>query len=130
MDSRLLCCVTLCVSSGGDVASLIKSRQKSHTSFPLSFIWQILSQTASALSECHRRSFLHRDLKPHNLFLDSTGAVKLGDFGIPTAQLFAPHSHTYFPTDCCPLLRRSRPSALLLSVLRSDACGDALLHVA
>ncbi len=39
-------------------------------------------QAASALQAAHNNGIIHRDLKPRNLFLDSNGKVKLGDFGI------------------------------------------------
>jgi eukaryotic-like serine/threonine-protein kinase len=50
----------------------------------------IARQVALALAESHRRGVIHRDIKPHNIFLtgnplDSVGAVKVGDFGIARA---------------------------------------------
>ena len=36
----------------------------------------------SALEECHSSGLLHRDIKPHNIFVDKDGRYKLGDFGI------------------------------------------------
>ena len=35
-----------------------------------------------ALTECARRSIVHRDIKPQNIFVSENGDYKLGDFGI------------------------------------------------
>lgn len=46
---------------------------------------RVFSALADAVSYVHQRGIVHRDLKPNNVKLDSTGAVKLLDFGIATA---------------------------------------------
>lgn len=35
-----------------------------------------------ALSLCKKRSIIHRDIKPHNIFVSRDGHFKLGDFGV------------------------------------------------
>jgi len=42
----------------------------------------ILTQACRGLQEAHSHDFVHRDVKPDNLFLTSKGVVKVMDFGI------------------------------------------------
>ena len=43
---------------------------------------QYAIQICSALQHAHNHGIIHRDLKPSNLFMDESGNLKLGDFGI------------------------------------------------
>jgi serine/threonine protein kinase len=48
---------------------------------------QLFLQVCEAVAHAHRNLIVHRDLKPGNILVDSSGTVKLLDFG--TAQLAA-----------------------------------------
>jgi hypothetical protein len=48
---------------------------------PETRIMDVFVQIALALRQVHKQHLLHRDLKSANVFLTSTGQVKLGDFG-------------------------------------------------
>jgi serine/threonine protein kinase len=43
---------------------------------------QVFSQIASGVKHVHAQGLIHRDLKPSNCFIDETGTVKIGDFGL------------------------------------------------
>jgi serine/threonine-protein kinase len=62
---------------GGTVAELLKG-----TPLPLRRINRILSQVASALDFAHEQGVVHRDIKPHNVLMDTRGNCLLTDFGI------------------------------------------------
>src|SRR6516162_2845187 len=51
---------------------------------PLSAVWtlDIVAQTAAGLQAAHATGLTHRDVKPGNLLLASSGTVKITDFGI------------------------------------------------
>lgn len=40
-----------------------------------------VSEVVAATQECHSRGVIHRDIKPENILIDSSGHVKLCDFG-------------------------------------------------
>jgi len=64
--------------SGGTVKDLLEKFQ----TFSWKEVASIARQVCSALQHAHNHGIIHRDLKPGNLFLDQSGNIKLGDFGI------------------------------------------------
>ena len=64
----------------GDLHNIIKARRGELFSEHQLIIW--FTQIVQALHYMHQRRILHRDLKTQNIFLDSHGVIKLGDFGI------------------------------------------------
>lgn len=44
--------------------------------------WRLFRQIVEGLSYLHSQGMIHRDLKPGNIFLDTNGDVKIGDFGL------------------------------------------------
>lgn len=66
-------------ADGGDLHNKIKnSKQK----FPENQILDWFVQISLAIKHLHDKKILHRDLKSQNIFLTSSGMIKLGDFGI------------------------------------------------
>jgi hypothetical protein len=54
---------------------------------PLGAIGRVIVEVLAALAAVHEREIVHRDLKPDNIFLTTSGRVKVLDFGI--AKLLA-----------------------------------------
>jgi len=46
---------------------------------------EVVRQVASALKHAHERGFIHRDIKPKNIMMSSSGTVKLADLGLARA---------------------------------------------
>ncbi|KAI5081975.1 hypothetical protein GOP47_0001718 [Adiantum capillus-veneris] len=64
---------------GGSCLHLMKLRYPEGLEEPL--IAVILKETLKGLDYLHQQQHIHRDVKAGNILIDSSGAVKLGDFG-------------------------------------------------
>jgi serine/threonine protein kinase len=68
--------------TGAELADLIAEYDYNDSPAPLAWAAAIGAQVATVLSEVHRLSVVHRDIKPRNLFLTPGGVVKVLDFGV------------------------------------------------
>ncbi|KAG9087094.1 hypothetical protein FRC06_002729 [Ceratobasidium sp. 370] len=68
---------------GGDFRTLLNNSgvlKEEHARF-------YISEMIQSVVELHKLGYIHRDLKPENFLVDSTGHVKLTDFGLATGAL-------------------------------------------
>ena len=66
---------------GRSLKELIVSRGPAPVNVAIDYTRQILA----ALRFAHRNGIVHRDIKPHNVLVDSDGRLKVTDFGIARA---------------------------------------------
>ena len=71
--------LTMELLHGKDLATLMEERS---APIPLLEGLKYLEQVCAGLHQAHERGVVHRDIKPHNLFVTSSGEVKVMDFGI------------------------------------------------
>lgn len=68
---------------GGDYRTLLNNTgvlNPKHTRF-------YISEMFCALEALHKLGYIHRDLKPENFLIDSTGHIKLTDFGLASGAI-------------------------------------------
>ncbi|KAI4898494.1 hypothetical protein NFI96_020941, partial [Prochilodus magdalenae] len=76
---------------GGDMMTLLMKKDtltEEATQF-------YIAETVLAIDSIHQLGFIHRDIKPDNLLLDSKGHVKLSDFGLCTGLKKAHRTEFY-----------------------------------
>merc|ERR1712130_764110 len=59
---------------------------KKGTNIPLSLRFQIAIDAAEGMKFIHSKNVIHRDLKSHNLLINSEWKTKIADFGISTVN--------------------------------------------
>lgn len=90
---------------GGDLAALIKMMGY----LPDKWCKQYLSEIICSVDDMHQEGIIHHDLKPDNLLIDSTGHIKLIDFGLSRAGLIKRHK-TSNTSDKTSSIFQSNPS--------------------
>ncbi|KAG1660669.1 hypothetical protein FOA52_006830 [Chlamydomonas sp. UWO 241] len=75
-------CLVMAHCEGGDVYSHVKAVRKQGKHVDEAKVWQWLVQLLLALSYCHTKKILHRDVKTQNIFMTKDGKLMLGDFGL------------------------------------------------
>ena len=69
-------------------ATLFKRLSKRHKPLEWATIKDIMLQMLTAINILHGKMILHRDIKPENILIDSTGLLKLADFGLAKKASF------------------------------------------
>lgn len=67
---------------GQTVEQFIRTRAATQGSQPIQTILDLSIQVLKGLSAAHEHGIVHRDIKPGNIFLTSSGEAKILDFGI------------------------------------------------
>ena len=86
----------LCIEmEKGDTDLSQEIRRRGRQSWTEGEIWNMLGQTVAGFRHAQRQNVCHRDVKPHNLLLQSTGRVIITDFGTAkfcSLSCIAPHT--------------------------------------
>ena len=117
-------CASLCCHAGMQV-KMLKGMEESLAKFYIASI-------VLALEYLHENNIVYRDLKPENVFIDSVGFVKLGDFGFAKVSI----QNTADPAQpkdagCCDpvncrwaLSRQEGYMPVMLNLHQSSLCGS------
>jgi Protein kinase domain len=126
IDDPLSPAIVMPVMEGGSLATRIRSQD--YTSRQAA-IW--VFQIARALTRVHSSGFVHRDVKPANVLLDSANRAKLSDFGLArsrmdfrlTAPAATPGTPEYLPPESLKNDSTYKPTGDIYQ------CGILLYHL-
>lgn len=74
--------------NGGDCATLLKMLGTLGDTWSKRYIAEVIV----GVDDLHKRGIIHRDLKPDNLLIDSSGHIKLTDFGLSRVGVIGRHT--------------------------------------
>eukprot|EP00796_Vickermania_ingenoplastis_P005960 gene5960-4269_t len=100
-------CLIMELCSNGDLQGVIGSMREKFMDtgrHPVNekIIVSWIRQCCLALEYIHSKGFIHRDVKPMNIFFDAQGNVKLGDFGVAATVGLGCHSAVGTPDYLAP----------------------------
>ncbi|MFJ8357852.1 serine/threonine-protein kinase [Streptomyces sp. NPDC093984] len=75
-----VCCLVMQLVDGTTLDNVIDGADGGRLSVPAAV--SVAAQTCSGLSAAHAAGLVHRDLKPQNVMVSSSGLVKILDFGL------------------------------------------------
>jgi eukaryotic-like serine/threonine-protein kinase len=81
LDGREVSYIVMEYVPGGDLKDLLDAEGP----LPNAKLAQLGAEVSSGLAQAHEKGVIHRDIKPHNVLIDSRGHSKLTDFGIARA---------------------------------------------
>ena len=90
---------------GGDLMSLLIKQGY----FPEEMARFYIAELVLAIESVHRMGFIHRDIKPDNVLIDSEGHIKLTDFGLCTGFRWT-HDSKYYQNGTLPRNHSRNPS--------------------
>ena len=84
LEPQLYVCIVMEKCIGGDLREFIERTRENEAAKYLetSEVLPMLIEISSALAYCHANEVVHRDIKPHNVFLHEDLGCRLGDFGL------------------------------------------------
>lgn len=74
--------------NGGDCATLLKMLGTLEDKWAKRYVAEMIV----GINDLHKRGIIHRDLKPDNLLIDSSGHLKLTDFGLSRVGVIGRHT--------------------------------------
>ena len=69
-----------------DLYRFLEANRRLNIKIKEDILWDIFRQCLEGLLYIHNEGVIHRDIKPANIFMDDTGNIQIGDFGISSVM--------------------------------------------